>query len=580
MENKSFLQTTLQSLASLSGMPLARQVLFVLVLAATVSLALALVLWSTNEDYVPLYPGLSMQDTAEISALLDQQGTDYRIEPGSGLLAVPSSSVQQTKLMLANQGLPRTSDNSGYAMLYGDNPIGTSQFLEQARFARALEQELTKTIELISGVRDARVHLSVPRQTSFIRASSRASASVMLDLMNGMQLTDSQISGITHLIASSVAGLTAEDVSIVDQRGTLLSRGAENEYTMSSDHFQLTRSLERDYAARVVDILTPIVGEGNVRTQVTAELDFTLSEVTDESYDPASSVIRSEQISNESQSSAPATVPGALAAAPPPIPLDNTQPQQQVAQTAIDSQQSRTSTTRNFEIDKTTSYRKSAPGTISRLSVAVVVDLGAALASQNLADDDDGLTSDTSAETAERLERLRQLVQDAVGFNALRGDTVFITNEPFSTALEEALSEAAPLWTQPWLQSLAKQVAVFALAAFIAGSVLRPAMRAIIVQRETQSLGATGKLALTGNAQDGAYQARLPGATARDDDQERRGALVVGLNQLQPGSGGGFNLPAPGPVSEYDHNVSVLQRLVEKEPMRVSKMINEWAGKD
>ncbi len=574
---KSFLQSILQSVASLSGMPLARQGLFVLVLAATLSLALALVLWSTNEDYVPLYPGLSVQDTAEISAVLETQGMDYRIEPGSGLLTVRSSSVQQAKLMLANQGLPRTSDNSGYAMLYEENTIGTSQFIEQARFTRALEQELTTTIELINGVREARVHLSVPKQTSFVRAAARPSASVMVNLANGSQLSDNQISGITHLVASSVSGLVAEDVSVVDQRGALLSRGTPNEFTVSADHFQLTRNLERDYAARVVDILTPIVGEGNVRTQVTAELDFTQAEITDESYDPASSVVRSEQTSNESQSSQPATTPGALAAAPPPIPLDNAQQQAQQAAIAVDSQQNRVSTTRNFEIDKTISYRKSAPGAINRLSVAVVVDLGAAVVAPVAAEGEEAapVAPDNSTVDTQKLERLRQLVQDAVGFNAERGDTVFITNESFSTALEEALSEAGPIWMEPWFQSLLKQVAVFALAAFIAGSVLRPAMRAVVLQREAQ--GAAGKLALQGGGQAGGAQASLPGGAAARAEDGR--ALVVGLNQFA-GSGGGTALAAAAPVSEYDHNVSVLQRLVEKEPMRVSKMIGEWAAKD
>ena len=148
---------------------MARQGLFMLVLAATLSLALALVLWSTNEDYVPLYPGLSLQDTAEISAILEQQNTEYRIEPGTGLLTVRSSAAQEVKLMLANQGLPRANASNGYSMLFEENAIGTSQFIEQARFTRALEQELTMTVKLINGVRDARVHLSVPKQTSFIR---------------------------------------------------------------------------------------------------------------------------------------------------------------------------------------------------------------------------------------------------------------------------------------------------------------------------------------------------------------------------------------------------------------------------
>jgi len=577
MESKSFLQSTLASLASLSGMPMARQGLFMLVLAATLSLALALVLWSTNEDYVPLYPGLSLQDTAEISAILEQQNTEYRIEPGTGLLTVRSSAAQEVKLMLANQGLPRANASNGYSMLFEENAIGTSQFIEQARFTRALEQELTMTVKLINGVRDARVHLSVPKQTSFIRSSSKPSASVMLELLNGVQLSDNQISGITHLVASSVAGLTAEDVSIVDQRGALLSRGTENEYTASSDHFQLTRSLERDYAQRINDILAPIVGVGNVRTQVTAELDFTLDETTSETYDPASSVIRSEQVMDESQSSAPATTPGALSVAPPLL-LDNPAGQglQAGGNAAIDSQQTRTSTTRNFEIDKSTSYRKTAPGTINRLSVAVVVDLGSPAPVDPEAEPA-AAGPDVAAANAEKLERLRLLVQDAVGFSAERGDTVYIANEPFSTALEQLFDDAAPLWTQAWVQSLAKQIAAMGFAVFIALTVLRPAMRMVVLQRESQNaLGRPSTLALPGSQQG---LAMLPAGQNEDGAGDGSSQLVIGLNQF-PGGRSGAAGGASGPATEYDQNVTVLQRLVEKEPMRVSKMINEWAAKD
>jgi len=464
-------------------------------------------------------------------------------------------------------------------MLYEDSAMGTSQFIEQARFTRALEQELTMTVKLINGVRDARVHLSVPKQTSFIRSSSKPSASVMLDLMNGMQLSDNQISGITHLVASSVAGLTAEDVSIVDQRGTLLSRGAENDYTVSSDHFMLTRGLERDYTQRIMDILTPIVGVGNVRTQVTAELDFTMAETTNETYNPASSVIRSEQVTNESQSSAPANTPGALALAPP-LPLDNpaAQGQQAGAAIPIDSQQARTSTTRNFEIDKSISYRKSAPGTINRLSVAVVVDLGSALAVDADADADAAAASaNMAAANAEKLERLKLLIQDAVGFNAERGDTVYIANEPFSSALEEVFDYSVPLWTETWFQNLAKQVAVMSFALFIAMTVLKPAMRMVLLQKESQiALGSSARAALPGSQRG---LPMLPSGENEDGTNDGRGQLVVGLNQF-PSGGGGGNMASSGPSSEYDQNVTVLQRLVEKEPMRVSKMISDWAAKD
>lgn len=575
MAENNFWESSAQRLASLSKLPITRQVLFTIILAGTLSLALALVLWSSNEDFVVLYPGLSLQDTAEITAILDREGTEYRIDQSSGLLTVRSSDIQPVKLVLANQGLPRAASGSGFSRLYEDAALGTSQFMEQARFTRALEQELMMTIKLISGVGDARVHLSIPRQSSFLRSTGRASASVMLDLLTGRQLSDIQIAGITRLVASSVAGLDTEDVSIVDQRGSLLSRSADSDFAASSEHFQLTRALEEDYARRVTDILAPIVGFDKVRTQVTAELDFTQMETTEERYDPQSSVIRSEQTTQEAQSSVPVATPGALAPQPP---LLDTQAQlPATANTALDTEQNRTSAVRNFEIDKVTSYSKAAPGTIKRLSVAVVVDLGTIDAGQEAVDSTD---VDPTNTPAQRLERLRLLVQDTVGFNEDRGDTVFITNESFAPALSALETPALPLWQESWFQGLIKQLAVGLFAVFIATTVLRPALRAVVMPRAAPaSLPGPGGLgrqpALTG-----------PGQDSDDDElgetsfQPGAGKLVVGLNTGAAGQAASVRQSTDPVVNEYEQNVSVLQRFVEKEPMRVSRMVGDWARKD
>lgn len=573
MAENNFWESSAQRLASLSKLPVTRQVLFTIILAGTLSLALGLVLWSSNEDFVVLYPGLSVQDTGEITAILDREGTEYRIDQSSGLLTVRNSDVQSVKLVLANQGLPRAASGSGFSRLYEDTALGTSQFMEQARFTRALEQELMMTIKLISGVAGARVHLSIPRQSSFLRSTGRASASVMLDLLAGRQLSDIQIAGITRLVASSVAGLDTEDVSIVDQRGSLLSRSADSDFSASSEHFQLTRAFEQDYAQRLTDILAPIVGFDKVRTQVTAELDFTQTETTAERYDPQSSVIRSEQTTQEAQSSIPVATPGALATQPP---LLDTQAQlAATTNTAMDTEQNRTSSVRNFEIDKVTSYSKAAPGTIKRLSVAVVVDLGNDEAGQE-AVEPAGI--DPANTAAQRLERLRLLVQDTIGYNQERGDTVFITNESFAPALSALDTPDIPLWQESWFQGLVKQLAVGLFAIFIATTVLRPAMRAVVMHNGAQGAlpgpRRSSNLALAGPDQDS------------DDDEEGEtgfqpgsGKLVVGLNS-GAGQASSFRQSADPAVRQYEQNVSVLQRLVEKEPMRVSRMVGDWARED
>jgi flagellar M-ring protein FliF len=576
MSTETVSNSMFEQLKSLSKLPIARQIAFVILLTGTLSLGLALVLWSSADDYVPVYPSLSLQDSAEIMALLDRQGIKYKIESVNGMITVNSGEVQAIKLMLANQGLPRTVAGAGFNSLNEESSLGSSQFMEQARFTRALEQELMQTIKLINGVRDVRVHLSIPRQSSFIRSTGKANGSVMLDLINGRQLNENQIAGIRHLVASSVSGLDIEDVSIVDQRGNLLSKMADNEFTISSDHFQLTRALERDYAQRINEILAPIVGEDKVRTQITAELDFTILETTAERYDPASSVIRSEQLSDESQSSTPVIEPGLLAQAPPVV--DNLALQNATNNQQMDTQQTRTTATRNFEIDKIVSYSKAAPGTIKRLSVAVVVDLGIADSALNTDEQAEELAVSSINQNAEKLERLRQLVMDAVGFNAARGDTIFITNEALFQPVLDMDMPGLPFWQDSWIQSLIKQTLVGLFAIFIALSVLKPAMNAVFIPKSNELPGRQAGRALTGPGK-GQLAVIDDDDGDGDDYQEFKpgsGKLVVGLNNPRATA----NQNAIDPVStEYEQNINVLQRLIDKEPMRVSKIVGDWANK-
>ncbi len=232
--------TTFTQLNSLSQLHIVRQLGFMLIVAAGIALGTAIVLWSTNSNYTALYLDMPIQDSADVIAALEQNGTQYKINSSSGIITVPSGKVQQIRLQLANDGLPRSSSR-GFDILEDEQSLGTSNFLEQARYHRALEQELVQTIKHIQGVRDARVHLSIPRQTSFIRNSNTPSASVMIDLVNPQSLSDMQLNGILHLVTSSVAGLETEEVSIVDQRGNLLSQQNNAEFNSSNEHIRFTR---------------------------------------------------------------------------------------------------------------------------------------------------------------------------------------------------------------------------------------------------------------------------------------------------------------------------------------------------
>ena len=443
-----------------------------------------------------------------------------------------------------------TESSSQLSVIQQD--LGISNFIEQARFNRALEQELAATIRSLQGVRNSRVHLSIPKQTSFIRSSAKPSASVMVDLISPNSLGDTQISGIVHLVSSSVAGLESESVSVVDQMGNLLSQNSNAEFAGSTEHLRLTRQLEQEYRDRIVTILSPVVGLDNVRAQVAADLDFTIMETTEESYDPNSVVVRSEQTQQEqSGANTSATVePGALSATPP---LNGGQ-QNAADDLATSNNQSRTNSIRNYEIDRSVSQIRTAPGAIRKLSVAVLIDLNGQeppAEEIELADGEEAPPPPAPfVPDQAKIDRLTQLVQDAIGYDAVRGDSVSVIHEDFVAPAPMAELEAPPFWQAPWVSSAAKYGASSIVVLLLIFAVLRPAMQATVAVssgeiRALQSPGDDGlnpQVTLSGAAD----AAALPAAAA------------------QP------------PQSNFDQNLTLAKTLVQNEPQRAARMIQNW----
>ncbi len=544
----------LAQLNSLSQLSLTRQLGFMLIVAASIALGSATVLWSTNPGYTALYTGLSDQDSADVLGALEQNGLSYRIDNGSGLITVPADQVRRIRMQLANQGLPR-STSQGFEILNQEQSLGTSNFVEQARYNRALEQELTQTIKQIHGVRDARVHLSIPRQSSFIRNSRKPSASVMIDVINLQVPGDAQLSGIVHLVASSVAGLETDQVSVVDQRGNLLSDRNNSELGNSTEAMRFTRSIEENYSERILDLLTPIVGAGNVKAQVAADIDFTAMETTEETYNPETLAIRSEQLEEETANvngEAEAVVPGTVAPAPPTESVNGD------GQSSGDqSRQTRTNTVRNYEVDRSVSHIKTTPGAIEQLSVAVLVDLSASIRGLDVAEDGTQTVSQTDQQV--RIDRLTQLVKDAVGFNESRGDTVSVINEQFYSG-EAPLPEALPLWQQPWFFTTLRQSGAALVVLLLIFGVLRPALKAVV----TNSNGGTGNRPVAKS-----------GSAEADD---------LGNEQVQlSGSSGTNQLASPGGTTtalSFDNNLARAQNLVLQEPTRAARMIQGWLANE
>ncbi|MDO9104249.1 MAG: flagellar basal-body MS-ring/collar protein FliF [Methylovulum sp.] len=477
------------ALKGLGRMTIARQIGLMLGLALSVAIGVAVVLWSQTPSYSRLYSEISEQDVSDIIEYLDTQDIKYKVEPGTGAIMVPPDKVSEIKLKLAGQGLPR-SNSQGYELLDKEQAIGASKSVELMRFQRALEGEIAQTIMAIQSVKSARVLLALPVQSVFIRERKKPSASVIVNLYQGRSLDKGQIESIIHLVASSVPQLEAEQVTVVDQKGRLLNSKDTSLGYLTAKQFDYKKDIEEHLMERIANILSPLVGDG-MRTQISADVDFTETDKTQENFDPKSTVLRSEQ-SSEEQNTLPGVqgVPGALSNQPtaagsapettattPATPGQAGKPAAASNAGTLPSSSSKNAT-KNFEMDKTITHTRLATGQLHRLSVAVVVD------DKHTVEADGKIKN--QPHTQEDIDRFTELVKQAVGFDSARGDQVTVTNVAFKTpdALE-ALPEP-PLWEQAWFITLMKQLAALLAVIFLIFGVLRPTMRRLVGRSEEE----------------------------------------------------------------------------------------------
>ena len=462
-------QTLMERFGGFSRQPAVRQLALLVGLAASVALAIGLVQWATAPGMKPLFSQLNPADTNIVISTLESNGIEYEINAGGSMVAVPKADLDRARLLLASEGLPK-GDGIGFESLYQEQELGLSSFMEQARYHRALEAELARTMAALDSVRSARVHLAISKESPFLRKGNAPAASVMLNIYPGRILSDRQLAGIVHLVSSSVPNLDASQVSVVDQAGKLLSdQGEDDAMGSSKDHYRLTQQLEQDYSDRIVMILEPILGAGSVRAQVNADMDFTRIERTSEVYAP-DTVVRSEQLSEEiANTPVDGGAPGELVNEPPVDPAVQDQPVegQQVAQQA--PARTSTSTTRNYEMDKTISHLQETPGSLRRLSVAVLLDYA-----ENVGED--GQVTRAPLEQAQ-LDEIRTLVSEAIGFTADRGDTLSIMNAEFMRPpAPEPLPEPGFL-EQDWVWQAGKGLLALSVLLALVFAVLRPLMR-------------------------------------------------------------------------------------------------------
>jgi flagellar M-ring protein FliF len=530
--------------AKFASLSIPRQIGLLFGLAASVAVGIAVVMWSREPSYVPIYGQLNPRDSNEILTVLERNGVDFKIDKTNGTIMVPADDVQSARLKLAAQGLPRDSDINS-ELLGGTGTFNTSQFMENARYKQALESELARTISKFNDIKSARVHLAIPRESAFVRDTQEPSASVFIDVYSGYDLKKHTIGAIVNLVASSIPNLSASRVTVVDQDGQLLSEGSGQTLFSETDRFMDYRqNLEQQYAQKIQDILTPILGLGRVRAKVSADIDFTSYEQTQEMFNPELPSLRSEHTIEEKKSASneASGVPGTVSN----VPQANPQVQQGGAQAAAkpgttgqqtsnDQSQAkdiRTQSTKNFELDKTISHTKKQPGTIKRLSVAVLVDNRAIMNEKTKKLEKKPLSK-------KEIEQIKLLVADAIGLNTKRGDSLNVINSSFVKPEPIEAMPEDPFWKTDSFWSIIKQVGAGLFVLLMILGVLRPMLKTLANNKDMEAVNKPA------SAGDGAYDGSISIKDATD----------------------------------YDTQISLLRQVVDREPKRVAQVVKSWVDR-
>lgn len=527
-----------------------RSIASIALLATLVAATIVLILWTSAKNYVPLYGNQEHYDKAGILEVLDKEKVAFRIDTDTGNIMVPQDRLADARITLAARGI-KAAMPEGLSTIGEKVTMGTSQFMESMQYQHALEGELARTIITMDGVRNSRVHLAVPKRNLFVgRQEEKSAASVMVDLAPGYELKPSQVEAIVSLISGSVPGLDPRKVSVVDQRGKLLTGELYDDAPIGKEtdkKLAFIQKLERNIEQRAAIMLLPILGDGNYRIQISSDVDFSVVEETREVVDPAS-VMRSESIKTDTMLDQLAMgIPGSLANQPP-------LPANQQAEDNNQRTSERNESSRQFDNGRAVTHTRFEVGRLKSMSVSVLVNEAAA--------GDGGWTQ-------AQLQQLGEMVKTATGFQADRGDQFNITSFGFVAAeLSSEPQAGLPWWQLPEVKEYARYVfgSLIALALILFG--VRPLVNHLITgkkQREPETDHAYAALsdeplpAL--NAQSNAKNAADSSADAAQGDIPQ-----PGFNAL--------NLPKIG--SEFAEQISHMQLLASKESDRVTAVIKYW----
>ncbi|MCK8046325.1 flagellar M-ring protein FliF [Shewanella sp. 1CM18E] len=514
------------------------------IMAIVAACVIVLMLWSTGQGYRPLYGDQENVETAHIVEVLDAEGLSYRLDPTSGLVLVPEDKLGHARMLLAARGV-KAKVPSGMESLES-SAIGTSQFMEQAKYRYSLEGELSRTIMALKAVKTARVHLAIPKKTLFIRQQPELpTASVMLDLYAGQHLKPEQITSIANLVAGSVTGMTSEQVQIVDQEGNHLSAelNANQDMTQARDkQLEYTQELEQILINRASSMLLPILGQDNFQVQVAAKVNFNEVEETRESVDPQTVVVQENQSTNQSNGDMALGIPGALSNQPP-----TANPAANNASTNLNQQQSR-----QFEVGRSVKHTRYQQMQLESLSIAVLLNNQAA---------------GEAGWTQPQLDQISNMVQGAIGYTANRGDQFSISSFNFAPV---KLVEFEPL---PWWQGESYQ----AYLRYFIGAILGLGMIFFVLRPLVQHLTRTVEYGSKDAQQDSAIPLMSPAAEANEalTNQQQNDSLVP-LDNIKAKNSWTSSLSLPAPGSPLTVQMDHLSLLATQEPARVAEVISHW----
>ena len=532
------------NLSTLAQAPWLRQLLILVGIAASVAVGIGSVMWSQGPDYKVLYGSLAPDRASAVVDTLNTLNIPYKIENATGSILVPNDRLHDARLKLAGSGLA-TGDGSGLEMMKDEKGFGVSEFMETKKYQHAIETELSRTIESLHQVRRARVHLAIPKQSVFVRERKTATASIFLDVFPGSVLEKQNVKAIVNLVASSIPDLTADQVTVVDQQGNLLSDKENDALAQGSRQFDYRQRVEKTYESRIEQLISPIVASGKVRVQVAADIDFASSQVSRESWNPESQVVRSEQINSDSRggnaNAKAAGIPGALSNQP----VSNNTGEAEGADAAGTTEGSK-SITRNYEIERTLNHSDTPAGTIKRLSVAVVVD---GRPQKNA----EGKIVKAAPNAAE-LERLTMLVQNAVGYEAERGDKVTVLSADFIPDLVADEADAPGFWQEAWFAQLMRQGLTGLGVLLLVLLVLRPVIKNLLVSNNV-----TGQ---AGNNEEG-----ISGVNGEYIGQHQSSVASLSHSSapLQLGH-------------DFDKKVSFVRTVTAEDPKRVAQVVKNWVN--